>query len=208
MTDASFSKSEMMIVAAARELAGQRVCFVGVGLPNIAVNLAQRTVAPELELVYEAGVFGARPARLPLSIGDPTIVTGAIATRAIGVKSRTASYGNFLYRAELMACVPTVPMSNVRPSGADLATVSAPNEPPAPPRLSITTTDLSVSPNICANGRATMSVGPPAGNGTTRRICRPAIDCAAAFLGSDTKLMATALTARKATRLINPSKLS
>ena len=66
-----------MIVAAARELAGQRVCFVGVGLPNIAVNLAKRTVAPELELVYEAGVFGARPARLPLSIGDPTIVTGA-----------------------------------------------------------------------------------------------------------------------------------
>ena len=51
----AFSKSEMMIVAAARELAGQRVCFVGVGLPNIAVNLAQRTVAPDLELVYEAG---------------------------------------------------------------------------------------------------------------------------------------------------------
>jgi glutaconate CoA-transferase subunit B len=75
----AFSKSEMMIVAAARELAGQRVCFVGVGLPNIAVNLAQRTVAPDLELVYEAGVFGARPARLPLSIGDPTIVTGATA---------------------------------------------------------------------------------------------------------------------------------
>ncbi len=76
---APFSKSEMMIVAAARELAGQRVCFVGVGLPNIAVNLAKRTVAPDLELVYEAGVFGARPARLPLSIGDPTIVTGATA---------------------------------------------------------------------------------------------------------------------------------
>ncbi len=72
-----FSKTEMMIVAAARELAGQRVCFVGVGLPNIAVNLAQRTVAPGIEMVYEAGIFGARPARLPLSIGDPTIVTGA-----------------------------------------------------------------------------------------------------------------------------------
>ena len=71
---AAFSKSEMMIVAAARELAGQHVCFVGVGLPNIAVNLAKRTVSPDLELVYEAGVFGARPARLPLSIGDPTIV--------------------------------------------------------------------------------------------------------------------------------------
>ena len=69
----------MMIVAAARALEGQRVCFVGVGLPNIAVNLAQRTVAPDMELVYEAGVFGARPQRLPLSIGDPTIVTGSTA---------------------------------------------------------------------------------------------------------------------------------
>ncbi len=79
MNETSFSASEMMIVAAARALEGQRVCFVGVGLPNIAVNLAQRTVAPTLELVYEAGVFGARPQRLPLSIGDPTIVTGSTA---------------------------------------------------------------------------------------------------------------------------------
>ena len=82
-----------MIVAAARELAGQHVCFVGVGLPNIAVNLAQRTVAPDLELVYEAGVFGARPARLPLSIGDPTIVTGATA-----VVSMLELFGYYLQR--------------------------------------------------------------------------------------------------------------
>jgi glutaconate CoA-transferase subunit B len=80
---AGFSRTEMMIVAAARELAGQRVCFVGVGLPNIAVNLAKRTVAPDMELVYEAGVFGARPARLPLSIGDPTIVTGSTAVTSM-----------------------------------------------------------------------------------------------------------------------------
>ena len=73
----------MMIVAAARELAGERVCFVGVGLPNIAVNLAKRTVATDLELVYEAGVFGAQPARLPLSIGDPTIVTHATAVTSM-----------------------------------------------------------------------------------------------------------------------------
>jgi glutaconate CoA-transferase subunit B len=78
-----FSRTEMMIVAAARELAGQRVCFVGVGLPNIAVNLAKRTVSPDLQLVYEAGVFGAEPARLPLSIGDPTIVTGATAVTSM-----------------------------------------------------------------------------------------------------------------------------
>jgi glutaconate CoA-transferase subunit B len=79
VTDAGFTSAEMMIVAAARALEGQSVCFVGVGLPNIAVNLAQRTVAPSIELVYEAGVFGARPQRLPLSIGDPTIVTGSTA---------------------------------------------------------------------------------------------------------------------------------
>jgi glutaconate CoA-transferase, subunit B len=79
----AFSRTEMMIVAAARELATERVCFVGVGLPNIAVNLAKRTVSPDLELVYEAGVFGAEPARLPLSIGDPTIVTGSIAVTSM-----------------------------------------------------------------------------------------------------------------------------
>jgi glutaconate CoA-transferase subunit B len=70
----------MMITAAARQLAGKRVCFVGIGLPNIAVNLAARTVAPDLQMVYEAGVYGARPARLPISIGDPTLVTGATAS--------------------------------------------------------------------------------------------------------------------------------
>lgn len=80
---ALYSRSEMMIAAAARELAGQRVCFVGIGLPNIAVNLALHTVAPDLELIYEAGAYGAQPARLPLSIGDPTIVTGAIAVMSM-----------------------------------------------------------------------------------------------------------------------------
>jgi glutaconate CoA-transferase subunit B len=66
-----------MIVNAARALKGNRVVFVGVGLPNIACNLAQRSHAPELELVYESGVYGAHPARLPLSIGDPTLVSYA-----------------------------------------------------------------------------------------------------------------------------------
>jgi glutaconate CoA-transferase subunit B len=79
----TYSRSEMMIAAAARELVGQRVCFVGIGLPNIAVNLALHTVAPQLELVYEAGAYGAQPARLPLSIGDPTIVTGATAVMSM-----------------------------------------------------------------------------------------------------------------------------
>jgi len=78
MTEDAYSRSEMMIAASARQLAGERVCFVGIGPPNIACNLAKRTVAPDLELVYEAGVYGAAPRRLPLSIGDPTLVTGAV----------------------------------------------------------------------------------------------------------------------------------
>jgi glutaconate CoA-transferase subunit B len=72
-----YSKNELMIVSASRALQGSRVVFVGVGLPNIACNLARRSHSPEMELVYESGVFGAQPARLPLSIGDPTLVSGA-----------------------------------------------------------------------------------------------------------------------------------
>ena len=75
----AYTQNELMIVASARLLAGVRNCFVGVGLPNVVCNLAQRTVAPELQLVYESGVFGARPRRLQLSIGDPTLATGATA---------------------------------------------------------------------------------------------------------------------------------
>jgi glutaconate CoA-transferase, subunit B len=78
-----YTASEMMIVAAARQLAGEQVCFVGIGPPNIACNLARRTVSPELELVYEAGVFGADPKRLPLSIGDPTLVTGSLSVTSM-----------------------------------------------------------------------------------------------------------------------------
>lgn len=73
-----YTASEMMIVAAARALADARVVFVGIGLPNVACNLAQRTVAPHLELIYESGVYGARPSRQPLSIGDPCLVSGAV----------------------------------------------------------------------------------------------------------------------------------
>ncbi len=75
MTD--YTASEMMIAVAARALRQARTVFVGVGMPNIACNLARRTVAPDLELIYESGIYGARPARLPLSIGDPTLISGA-----------------------------------------------------------------------------------------------------------------------------------
>jgi glutaconate CoA-transferase subunit B len=73
----SYTPSELMIINASRALEGSRVVFVGVGLPNIACNLARRSHSPEMNLVYESGVFGAEPARLPLSIGDPTLISGA-----------------------------------------------------------------------------------------------------------------------------------
>jgi glutaconate CoA-transferase subunit B len=89
----AYTDSEMMIVVAARLLAGARTVFVGVGLPNIACNLARYTVAPDLELIYESGVYGARPERLPLSIGDPTLVSGAAS-----VVSMADLFGLYLQR--------------------------------------------------------------------------------------------------------------
>jgi glutaconate CoA-transferase, subunit B len=68
----------MMAVVAARELADGEVVFVGIGLPNLACNLARRTHAPNLVLVYESGAVGATPSRLPVSIGDPALVTGSL----------------------------------------------------------------------------------------------------------------------------------
>ena len=78
MTDLTYSSAELMIVNAARLLKDGEVVFVGVGQPNLACNLAKRTHAPNLTMIYEAGVIGAEPARLPLSIGDPTLVSGSL----------------------------------------------------------------------------------------------------------------------------------
>jgi len=72
-----YTASELMTVNSARLLRDGDTVFVGVGLPNLACNLARRTHAPNLLMIYEAGVIGAQPSRLPLSIGDPTLVTGA-----------------------------------------------------------------------------------------------------------------------------------
>jgi glutaconate CoA-transferase subunit B len=68
----------MMAVAAARELRDREVVFVGIGLPNLACNLARATHAPHLTLIYESGAVGAVPDRLPLSIGDPALVSGSL----------------------------------------------------------------------------------------------------------------------------------
>ena len=93
MSQSGYSASEMMIAVAARMLKGARTVFVGVGLPNIACNLARVTVAPDMELIYESGVYGARPERLPLSIGDPTLVSGAVS-----VVSMADLFGLYLQR--------------------------------------------------------------------------------------------------------------
>ena len=68
----------MMATVAARELRDGEVVFVGIGLPNLACNLARATHAPNLVLIYESGAVGAVPERLPVSIGDPALVTGSL----------------------------------------------------------------------------------------------------------------------------------
>ena len=72
-----WTTDEMMTVAAARALADDTSCFVGIGLPSTAANLARRTHAPGLVMIYEAGAIGAKPDRLPLSIGDGILATTA-----------------------------------------------------------------------------------------------------------------------------------
>jgi len=74
---------ERMCVAAARALAGARTCFVGIGLPSTAANLARAVHAPALVLVYESGTLGAKPPRLPLSIGDGILADTADAVVSV-----------------------------------------------------------------------------------------------------------------------------
>jgi glutaconate CoA-transferase subunit B len=79
----NYEADEMMSIAAARALRGVNGCFVGIGLPSTGANLARRTYAPDLVLVYEAGAIGAKPPRLPLSIGDGML--GETADTIVGV---------------------------------------------------------------------------------------------------------------------------
>jgi glutaconate CoA-transferase, subunit B len=72
-----WSADEMMTVAAARALAGRTTCFVGIGPPSTAANLARRLHSPGLSLIYESGTIGAKPTRPPLSIGDGELATTA-----------------------------------------------------------------------------------------------------------------------------------
>jgi len=78
-----WTADEMMTVAAARMLRNGTVCFVGIGLPSTAANLARRLHAPDCVLVYESGCIGAKPTRLPLSIGDGELAETADAVVSV-----------------------------------------------------------------------------------------------------------------------------
>lgn len=80
---ADYSPSEMMTVAAARALRNDDVCFVGIGLPSAACNLARLTHAPDITLIYESGTIGTKPHVLPLSIGDPELCETALTTVSV-----------------------------------------------------------------------------------------------------------------------------
>ena len=79
----TFTSDEMMAVEAARRLKNGDVCFVGIGLPSVAANLARRTHAPNCVLVYESGTIGAKPTKLPLSIGDGELAETADAVVSV-----------------------------------------------------------------------------------------------------------------------------
>jgi glutaconate CoA-transferase subunit B len=80
---ADFTPNEMMTVAAARALKNDDVCFVGIGLPSAACNLARLTHAPGITLIYESGTIGTKPTVLPLSIGDGELCNTALTTVSV-----------------------------------------------------------------------------------------------------------------------------
>jgi glutaconate CoA-transferase, subunit B len=92
----TYSADEMMTVTAARQLRNGAVCFVGIGLPSAACNLALRTHAPDLVLIYESGTVGTRPSVLPLSIGD-----GELAATATVVIPLPEVFAHYLQRGRV-----------------------------------------------------------------------------------------------------------
>ena len=88
---ADFTPDDLMTVSAARQLTDRTVCFVGIGLPSTAANLARLTHAPRTVLVYESGTIGSKPTTLPLSIGD-----GELAETADAVVSVTEIFNYWL----------------------------------------------------------------------------------------------------------------
>ncbi|MGB2159978.1 MAG: CoA-transferase, partial [Candidatus Puniceispirillaceae bacterium] len=80
---ADFTADEMMTIAAARMLTSQDVCFVGIGPPSAACNIARLTHAPDITLIYESGTIGTEPSILPLSIGDGELCDTALTTVSV-----------------------------------------------------------------------------------------------------------------------------
>jgi glutaconate CoA-transferase subunit B len=78
-----FTPDEMMTIAASRALSNDDVCFVGIGAPSAACNVARLTHAPDITLIYESGTIGTRPDVLPLSIGDGELCETAVTTVAV-----------------------------------------------------------------------------------------------------------------------------
>jgi glutaconate CoA-transferase subunit B len=79
----TFTPTEMMTIAAARAVGGDDVCFVGIGMPSAACNLARMTHAPDVTLIYESGTLATKPSILPLSIGDGELCDTALTTVSV-----------------------------------------------------------------------------------------------------------------------------
>src|SRR6202171_4489595 len=79
----NYTSTEMMTIAAARALRGSDVCFVGIGMPSAACNLARLTHAPDITLIYESGTLATKPSILPLSIGDGELCDTALTTVSV-----------------------------------------------------------------------------------------------------------------------------
>jgi glutaconate CoA-transferase subunit B len=78
-----YTPNEMMTIAAARALRNDDVCFVGIGMPSAAANLARLTHAPDITLIYESGTIATKPNILPLSIGDGELCDTALTTVSV-----------------------------------------------------------------------------------------------------------------------------
>ena len=83
MSDLGFTPDEMMTIAASRALTSSDVCFVGIGAPSAACNVARLTHAPDITLIYESGTIGTKPDVLPLSIGDGVLCETAVNTVSV-----------------------------------------------------------------------------------------------------------------------------
>ena len=89
MSAPAFTPDEMMTIAASRALKNDDVCFVGIGAPSAACNIARLTHAPDITLIYESGTIGTAPDVLPLSIGDGELCDTAL-IRSLGWRPEIA----------------------------------------------------------------------------------------------------------------------